>query len=477
VTARLNGAGIAAVGELLRLRDFRRLYITRLVSASGDGMFQAALASYVLFNPENATTPAETASALAAVLLPYSLIGPFVGVFLDRWSRQRVLVVGNIIKVALVVVVALLVGAGSEGALFFVAAVATLGVNRFFLSALSAGLPRVVSEPQLVTANALSTTSGSMATIAGAGIGGLVRFGFDSGHGVGDGVIASIVVLAAIAYGLASLIATAMARDTLGPSADERSAALSTSIWQSITEVSRDLGRAARHVLAHRRAADALAAISAHRFFYGVATLMIVLLDRNYFTSNVTSGLRGLGAAVAATGCGILVAAAITPAATRRFGKRAWITWLLAAAGLGIAAFGLPFQQDLLILGAFVLGISAQGVKISVDTTVQEEIDDVFRGRVFSVYDMLFNVTYVAAAAVTATAVPKSGRSTIVMASLAIGYLVAAAGYSLLSARHRANAGRSPSDAVIEIAAVDHDGPSSVGLAAPKTSSPGRNPP
>jgi MFS family permease len=437
VAARLRGAGIPAVRELLRLRGFRLLYITRLVSASGDGMFQAALASYVLFNPENATTPAETASALAAVLLPYSLIGPFVGVFLDRWSRQRVLVVGNAVKVALGVVVALLVGAGSEGALFFVAAVATLGVNRFFLSALSAGLPRVVDERQLVTANALSTTSGSIATIAGAGIGGLVRFGFDGGDGVGDGVIASIVVLAAIVYGLAALIATAMSRDLLGPSDDERSIASATSIRQSITDVTRDLGRAARHVFAHRRAADALGAISSHRFFYGVATLMIVLLDRNYFTHNATSGLRGLGAAVAATGGGILVAAAITPWATRQFGKRAWITWLLAAAGVAIGVFGLPFRQGLLVLGAFVLGISAQGVKICVDTTVQEEIDDAFRGRVFAVYDMLFNVTYVAAAAVTASVVPKNGHSTSVMALLAVGYVVAAAGYAVVSARHR----------------------------------------
>lgn len=438
-----SGSAAAQLRELLRVRDFRLLYITRLVSASGDGMFQAALASYVLFNPENATTPAETASALAAVLLPYSLIGPFAGVFLDRWSRQRVLVIGNIIKVALVVVVAALVGAGSAGALFFVAAVATLGVNRFFLSALSAGLPRVVSESQLVTANALSTTSGSMATIAGAGIGGLVRFGFDRGHGVGDGVIASIVVLAAIAYGLAALVATVMGRETLGPSAEERSAARSTSIRRSIVEVSRDLGWAARHVLAHRRAADALAAISAHRFFYGVATLMIVLLDRNYFTHNATSGLRGLGAAVAATGGGILVAAAITPWASRRFGKRAWISWLLAAAGVAIAAFGLPFNQGLLILGAFVLGISAQGVKISVDTTVQEEIDDSFRGRVFSVYDMLFNVTYVAAAAVTATAVPKSGRSFVAMLLLAVGYLIAAAVFWAVSSRRPASPGTS----------------------------------
>jgi MFS family permease len=465
VTGIVGGAGIDQVRELLAIRQFRRLYATRLISASGDGMFQAALASYVLFNPQNATTPGETAAALAAVLLPYSLVGPFAGVFLDRWSRQRVLVVSNLAKVSLAVAVAALVGVGSEGAAFFVAAVATLGVNRFFLSALSAGLPRVVSDPQLVTANALSTTSGSIATIAGAGVGGLLRFGVGSS----DGVLAAIVALAALAYAGSSLVATLMPRDLLGPDVDERRAAATVSTTRALLEVATDLGRAARHLAARRRAAGALFAISAHRFCYGVATLMIVLLDRNYFSRDATSGLLGLAAAVAASGGGILVAALITPWASRRFGKRAWISWLLVAAGVAIAVFGLPFQRGLLVAGAFVLGVSAQGVKICVDTTVQEDVDDVFRGRVFSLYDMAFNVTYVAAAAVTALVLPGSGRSVAVMAALAIGYLLAAATFSVAS-------GRRPPEST-KITADDHRVAASVGLGPRNSSSPGANRP
>jgi hypothetical protein len=54
---------------------------------------------------------------------------------------------------------------------------------------------------------------------------------------------------------------------------------------------------------------------------------------------------------------------------------------------------------------------------------------------VFSVYDMAFNVTYVAAAAVAATVLPKSGKSFAVMACVAGGYVLAAMIFAGLSAR------------------------------------------
>ena len=73
-----------------------------------------------------------------------------------------------------------------------------------------------------------------------------------------------------------------------------------------------------------------------------------------------------------------------------------------------------------------------------VEAAVQEDVDDSFRGRVFAVYDMAFNATYVAAAAVTATVLPKSGKSYVVMTLLAVGYLAAGAAYLALSGRHRA---------------------------------------
>ncbi len=417
-------AGVAQVRRVVHSPFFVRLYSTRLLSATADGIFQAALASYVFFSPEKATTPAKTAAALAALLLPYSLAGPFMGVFLDRWRRQRVLVIANAVKIALVLFVAALVLFGSDGAVFFIGAVAALGVNRLFLSALSAALPHLVAETDLVAANALSTTSGSIATIAGAAIGGLIRFGLGSG----SATAASIIALSAVVYGASASVAATMNRDLLGPDADELAPARTRPAWHGLGGVARDLVSATRHIMRRPRAAQALGAISAHRFLFGVASLLIILLDRNYFATqgNVNGGMLGLGATLAGVGAGIVVAALITPAATDRWGTTTWITALLLLAAAAIAVFGLPFQRGLLVVGAFLLGVSAQGVKICVDTTLQEQVTDRYRGRVFSVYDMLFNTTYVGAAAVAATVLPKSGKSVTAMACLAGAYALVA---------------------------------------------------
>jgi hypothetical protein len=71
-----------------------------------------------------------------------------------------------------------------------------------------------------------------------------------------------------------------------------------------------------------------------------------------------------------------------------------------------------------------------------VDTIVQETVEDDFRGRVFSFYDMLFNVTFVAAAAAGAIILPMSGKSYVVLALIAAGYALTALGYAAVSRRH-----------------------------------------
>ena len=135
----------------------------------GDGVFQASLAGAVLFNPERQAHPADLAAGFAVVLLPYSFIGPFAGVLLDRWSRQRTLLIANIVRAVLVAGVAVEVMLGISGIGFYASALVVISVNRFVLAALSAGLPHVVDAPTLVGANALSTTSGGIAaTIGGA---------------------------------------------------------------------------------------------------------------------------------------------------------------------------------------------------------------------------------------------------------------------------------------------------------------------
>ena len=69
---------------VLAERNFRRLFATRLVSQTGDGIITAGVGTYVFFNASTFPSPAAGAAAFAALYLPYSLIGPFAGVFIDR---------------------------------------------------------------------------------------------------------------------------------------------------------------------------------------------------------------------------------------------------------------------------------------------------------------------------------------------------------------------------------------------------------
>ncbi|MDP9241108.1 MAG: MFS transporter [Actinomycetota bacterium] len=411
------------LSTVLRSSRFRRLFAVRVTSQTGDGVFQLALASYVFFAPERQTTATQTAAAFATLLLPYSIVGPFAGVFIDRWRRQRILLVGNLIRATMVVGVALIVVGGSTGRVFFVATLAVLSVNRFYLAALSAALPHVVRYDLLVMGNSLTTTTGTLAAV----VGGAIGFGVRTLAGKDNAGTAVVMFTAAAFYLISSLIATTMDRDLLGPDREE------SVHRQAIRNVLRDVAAGARHVWSHRRAGHALAAIAAHRFFYGVSTISTVLLYRNYF--NETSpgdndtGLAGLAAVLLASGVGYLVAALITPVATRRLGEERWIVALFGSAAVIEIVLGVPYRNLPFLGAAFFLGIVSQGSKITVDSIVQESIDDAFRGRVFSFYDILFNVSFVSAAAFGALALPSNGKSYAVLVFIALGYAVTAAIY------------------------------------------------
>ena len=153
---------------------FRKLFAVRLVSQCGDGMFQVGLATLFFFNPQNMATAGGVAAAFAVLLLPFTVVGPFAGPLLDRWRRRQVLLYGNALRVLLALVLAVLIGTTGVSTLVYVLALVTLGVNRFLLAALSAGLPRVVPRDQLLMANTLTPTLGAVSAVVGAVLGLLV---------------------------------------------------------------------------------------------------------------------------------------------------------------------------------------------------------------------------------------------------------------------------------------------------------------
>ncbi|MFH9665851.1 MFS transporter [Streptomyces globisporus] len=400
---------------LLRLRNFRRLLTVRLLSQSADGVYQVALAAYVVFSPEKQTSAAAIASAMAVLLLPYSLIGPFAGVLLDRWPRRQVFLYGNLLRAALACSTALLILASVPDWLFYASALCVTAVNRFVLAGLSAALPRVVDTDRLVVANSLSPTAGTLAATAGGGLAFVVRL-------LADESDAAVVLLGAVLYLLSALASLSLPRTLLGPDIDESPMRLRA----ALAVTARGLIAGLRHLAQRSHAAKALAAMTVIRFCYGALTVMVLMLCRYAWSDTESDGLALLGLAVAVSGAGFFIAAVLTPWAVGRLGRYGWIVGCAGAAAVLVPALGLSFTPVPTLIAAFVLGVVTQGSKIATDTVVQTSVDDSYRGRVFSLYDVLFNVAFVSAAGVAALMLPPDGRSVTVLAVVSVLYAVVA---------------------------------------------------
>ncbi|MGH3915249.1 MAG: MFS transporter [Pseudonocardiaceae bacterium] len=428
MSALLAGAPVVpaargGVRRLLGTPGFRRLLASRFAAQWGDGVFQAGLGGAVLFNPERHADPAAIAAGLAVLLLPYSLVGPFAGTLLDRWDRGRVLVVANLVRGALIVLVALAVGTGVAGAPLYIGALLVTGTSRFVLAGLSAGLPHVVAQRQLVEANALAATVGAAIAVSGS----MCAIGLRAVVGPGDVGSAWVTASAVLGSVVAAALAAGFRRGHLGPNSTDEPAEPTLSI---ISGLRNGLSAAARSP----SVAAGMVALAAHRLSFGIATLVTLLLYRYSFTSDgfLLAGLAGIGQVIAAGAAGMLLAAVLTPLLVARFGRRRTIRGALLAAGILIIALGLPMTMLTTLATAFALATAGQVIKLSLDAAVQIDIADEARGRVFALYDMVFNVGFVLAVGLAATVVPADGRSPGLLVLAAAGYLIAAVVHGLI---------------------------------------------
>ena len=186
----------------------------------------------MFFNATTFPSPAAGAAAFAVLYLPYSLIGPFAGVFIDRWARRQILVWSALLRSVFVALTAVFMALGDRGVPLYVAVLLVLGVNRFFLSSLSAALPHVVADDELVMANSVSPTAGGIS----ATIGGVVALGLNVATGNTERGAAITLLVGGGCYVAASLVAATMRRDLLGPaprSPDRRPDGCSASLPRS----------------------------------------------------------------------------------------------------------------------------------------------------------------------------------------------------------------------------------------------------
>ena len=406
---------------LLRGRDFRRLFAVRLVGQAGDGMFQVGLATLFFFSPESQGTAGSIAVAFAVLLAPFTVVGPWAGVLLDRWRRRQVLVRVNLARVGVTLLIGVWVLLWGIGPVVYVLALANLSLNRFVLAALAASLPRVVPREQLLTANSVVPTFGAGA----AALGGLVGLLLGLVMAAGPSKDAASLGAAAVFFACAAAVAARFGTDSLGPG----ELADADVVRERLARLGRGLVEGGRALGQIGTPAQGLAVMGVHRLFYGVTFVASILLSRNLLADpgDPDAGLAVFASVLAASAVGFGAAVLTTPVLARRTGSQVWVVLCLLLAGAAQLVLLTSVRLPVLLVCAALLGLAAQGAKIAVDTIVQRDTPDEFRGRAFALYDVVYNSAFIAAAAIAAVTLPDSGYSRPVFAVLALGYLTTAA--------------------------------------------------
>lgn len=179
--------------ESLHNRNFTLVWTAGVVSQVGDWALYVGLIFYVYLLTGSTLS---TGTALIASIVPQALVGLVAGVFVDRWSRKRTMIVTNMVLAAGLLPLLFVHGVNLIWVVYAVIAFES-AVGAFFPPAEGALIPGIVEKDLLLQANSIYGTARQVARLVGAAVGG-VLVGLFGLSGVTWVDLASFVLAAAI---------------------------------------------------------------------------------------------------------------------------------------------------------------------------------------------------------------------------------------------------------------------------------------
>jgi predicted MFS family arabinose efflux permease len=272
-------------------------------------------------------------------------------------------------------------------------------VNRFFLATAQAVVPRLVPIEDLLMANSMATVGGTVALLAGVFVGGKLADAFGD---VG-------IVLASGALWLVGSLTASRIRSNLAPHVlPEAPGALRHEVRRVLAEFEDGVRR-----LAHTpRAIGPITSITLDQIGQGVILTMSLVVFRDRFREGVGSFSDLIGAG----GVGVLVGILTVGTLEERFRKERIVAGSFLAGAVVLLAVSVHITGISVLIASFAIGVTFAWKKIPVDTMVQESLPDGYRGRVFAVYDVAYNLSRVVAAAIAIPLFPAVGEAWTVAA-------------------------------------------------------------
>ncbi len=359
--------------RILRNPNFLRLWLGQTVSFIGDYFYFLAIP--IMVNNLTHST-AKVGLSFISSAVPMVLLGPVAGVFVDRWNRQRTMIVADVLR-GLLVLLCLLVQRPEQVWIYYLAGFLMSCVSRFFFPAQNALLPRIVGEKSddLLAANSLMQAVQMVGLIAGPALAGVtiglwgaqVAFIFDS-----------------VSFFFSALcIWTMLVPRRMAVPLPERGqmAAFFSEFWKGVTGL---FGSPTMVMV--------LACMTVVQFALGAVNVIWVPFLQGTFEV----GAEGLGLVDGLQGAGMVISGLAVGFLAARFKKSALIGWGLVAIGLVISGIGLAPTFFVVLLLSFAIGLALTPAQSALATVMQLAIPDEKRGRVGSAMNAITMVGYLA---------------------------------------------------------------------------------
>ena len=401
--------------------DFTRLWISQLISQTGDWFNSVALFTLLL---SLTGTGQAVGYVLILKLLPAFFVGPLAGVAADRFSRKTIMIVADLVR-GILVLGFLLIHTPDQVWIVYVLAALQVIASTFFDPAKSAAIPNIVARDRLIAANALSGASWSVTLALGAALGGVVTDAF--------GRNAAFVIDSASFFVSAAFVVYVHIRPV--PQEAKDPTVKRTLSFADATGIT-DLMEGARYLRSNLRVMAILLVKSGWGLGGGVL-LLLTIFGRQVFPLG-RDGSTSIGLLYAARGIGALIGPVatrwLTDGSPRTMRRAIAVAFFISALFYVLFAWAPGLELALL----FVVGAHAGGsIQWVFSTTLlQLSVPNRFLGRVFSLELAFVTLTMSVSTYLTGWALDYGGMGPRRAAMwLGLSFLIPGAGWLLIQGR------------------------------------------
>ncbi|MGW7362019.1 MFS transporter [Streptomyces sp. NPDC054841] len=355
--------------EVLRNRDYRKLWIGAVISLLGDGATWTALA-WIAVSTGGAKTLAVLGVCYSA---PVLFGGVLAGKVVDRFSRRKLLVFDSVVRAAAMAAVPLLYVMDALSVWHLYAVAAVYGLFKILpIGIIPAVLPDLVPKKQLDTAIALEAVAYGAAGLAGPALGGLL-IPFIGGHWVLGLDAVSYLVFAGLVM---SMKARLDRPESATREAGGKSAEAERSSWRPVL----------RFLVGDRVMLVITIAFTAFNMAMGMLIVTQPWLAHERLPGGATMLGLIVGVLAGAEMVGSLIAGAVKPAV--RPMVRIGLLQLVAGGGLLLLLGANPV---LILIGQAICGIPAMVMTVSSQSVRYQRTPEVLRARTMTLMRTLMH--------------------------------------------------------------------------------------